>query len=149
MHSDGYYLQQWITRLNDLEARLVARLPEESALPARAKLLSTQVMQAVSAQSDDVLDRLIEDVFLPQLDRLVRDVRAALHLTQHARSVKQTMITPRQSKLLQLSATIPDLPEVPAFQSSTRLRRDPGNQAKIDDALSKLKLLLARDDDES
>lgn len=142
MHSEGYYLHQWLVRLNALEERLTARLPAESALPKRAQILRAQVAQAIAAQGDDVLDRLIEDVFLPQLERLLRDVRAALQLSQHARNVKQAMMTPRQARLLQLSSTVPDLPNVPMFKPAGRLLRDPHNRDKIDAAIAQLKALL-------
>lgn len=142
MHSDGFYLHQWLVRLNALEERLAARLPTGSALPERAKMLRQQVEQAVIAQGDAVLDRLIEDIFLPQLDRLLLDVRLALNLSQHARVVKKAMTTPRQARLLELSSTVPEAPSIPLFQGSGALKRDPNNKAKIEDALLRLKEFL-------
>lgn len=141
-HSDGFYLHQWLMRLNALEERLTARLPPGSALPGRAKTLRTQVEQAVVAQGDALLDRLIEEVFLPQLERLLQEVRVALHLTQHARGVKKAIATPRQARLLQLSSSLPDAPEVPLFQGSGTLKRDPKNSDKVEDALRQLKAFL-------
>lgn len=140
--NDGFYLHQWLSRLQALEARLAARLPAESVLPVRAKTLRVQVEQALITQSDEVLDGLIENVFLPQLQRLLLDVRLALNLTQHVRSVKGTMMTPRQSRLLQLSSELPEPPSPARFERSTPLKRDPKNQPKIEEALQKLKEFL-------
>lgn len=143
MHSDGFYLHQWLSRLHALEMRLSARLPAESVLPARAKALHTQVAQALAIQTDEVLDGLIETVFLPQLNRLLQEVRGALQLTQHARGVKKAITTPRQARLLQLSATVPDAPDVLPFQNDGILRRHPDNQEKIEEALLRLKEFLS------
>jgi hypothetical protein len=141
-HSDGFYLHQFLQRLQALEARLVARLPESSALPARASALRHHVEKAVMSMGDTLLDQLLENVFLPELDRLMFDVREALQLTQHARKVKGTAISSRQARLLQLGATLPDEPEVPLFKAGTPPKRDPKNKDKIEDALRRLKDFL-------
>lgn len=140
--NDGYYLHQWLSRLQALEARLAARLPAESVLPSRAKTLRTHVEQALVAQSDEVLDGLIENVFLPQLERLLQDVRLALNLTQHVQSVKGAMMTPRQARLLRLSTEPAGQPEPALFQRFPAPMRDPNNQAKIEEALRLLKDFL-------
>jgi hypothetical protein len=141
-HSDGFYLHQWLCRMQALEARLIERLPDTSTLPARAKALRTQVELALVSQGDVMLDQLLENVFLPQLDRLILDVRQALNLTQHARKVKGNAMTPRQTRLLEISTNPPEPPEVPLFNGSKNLKRDPSNREKIDDALSRLKAFL-------
>ena len=140
--NDGFYLHQWLTRLQALEARLAAKLPAESVLPARAKTLRVQVEQAIVIHGDDMLDGLIENVFLPQLNRLLQDVRLALNLTQHARGVKKAMMTPRQSRMLRLGTNAPDAPEPALFTGSTPLKRDPKNREKVEDALRQLKDFL-------
>jgi hypothetical protein len=140
--NDGFYLHQWLTRLEALEARLAATLPAESVLPARAKTLCVQVKQAIGMHGDDMLDELIENVFLPQLNRLLQDVRLALNLTQHARGVKKAMMTPRQARMLRLGTDLPEAPEPALFKGSTPLKRDPKNREKVEDALRQLKDFL-------
>ncbi|MFI4957007.1 MAG: hypothetical protein ACHQAX_07370 [Gammaproteobacteria bacterium] len=142
MMNDGFYLHQWLTRLQALESRLAARLPAGSSLPTRANTLRTQVEQAVVVHGDEMLDGLIENVFLPQLNRLLQDVRLALNLTQHARGAKKAMMTPRQARMLRLGTDLPDAPEPALFKGSTPLKRDPKNREKVDDALRQLKEYL-------
>jgi hypothetical protein len=140
--NDGFYLHQWLSRLQFLEERLAARLPKDSLLPTRAKTLRTQVEQAVVAQTDLVLDGLIENVFLPQLDKLLQEAKQALNLTQYARNTKQKILTPRQNRLLQQSMNESEIPDIPLFQGTKLLKRDANNREKIEDALAQLKEFL-------
>ncbi len=146
-HSDGFYLHQWLRRLQDLETRLAAQLPDTSLLPARAKSLRTQVAQALISQGDAIMDELLENIFLPQLDRLIQDARQALGLTQHAKKSKNIMLTPRKARLLELSASPVELPEVPLFQGSESMRRDPNNREKIEEAMKLLREFIGLDHD--
>lgn len=142
--TDAYYMAQLVDRLSSLDKELSSKLSPEAELATRARKLIAELNHLL-LQSDDFAQDMLEFSLLPKMNSLLLDTRQQFKLKNYARqAVNQVSHARRREQLIQERLTGPPAhphPE-PYVPLSTPLR-DEERSALIEDALTRLKMLLS------
>lgn len=158
--SDAFYLAQLLERLGGLESQLANRLNADAPLVIRTRHLLRELNQLLS-QSDDVIQDMLEYNFMPKINRLLLEARQQLKLKNPSQRLGSTLAKQWQN---QKKSQVPQLTHDPRkmpppkpykwadesaypypgpYQPIPTPLRDEDRSALIEDALTKLKMLLS------
>lgn len=143
-HSDAYYLAQLLERLQHLEAELTKRIGAQADLTGRCSRLLKELYQLLSQDDTQAAD-LLEYALLPQINRLLLDAKAELKLIQPIIRLGKTLnkAQKREQIIQQRLNGPPEQPYPAPYQPIPRPIYDEERKTLIEDALSKLKMLLS------
>lgn len=143
-YSDAYYLAQLLERLQHLETELGRKIGAQAHLTQRCQGLLKDLHHLLS-QSDSTAEDILEYSLIPKINRLLMDARQQLKLKTHIKKAGITLSkAKRREQIIQERLNGPPPQPYPdAYQPIPRPIHDEERKALIEDALSKLKMLLS------